>query len=179
MRHFSLKSRLSFPDGPGWICFCLLAALFGFALAGCAGWTAGSLVVGGMERIYVPFIQNETFYRGIEEGLTGEVLARINERSDLYLADRESAQLILEGRVTGYKERVLSEDRRNEVLESSALVTVKVRLIRVSDGAVLKEVTLVDRAEFFGGEAENLQTSQQESFRVLSHKIVSVVEKGF
>jgi len=132
-----------------------------------------------MERIYVPYFQNDTYYRGLEEKLTDAVIARINERSDLYLVDRDCAEMILEGRITDYKQRVLSQDRQNRVLESSALTTVSVKLVRARDGKVIGRATFSDRAEFFPGKGESLETSQQESFRVLAYRIVSIVEKGF
>lgn len=132
-----------------------------------------------MERIYVPFFQNDTYYRGLEEHLTQEVIDRINERTDLHLVDKNSAEMILEGRVTKYDQRVLSQDTGNRVLESSATVTVQVRLIRASDGSVIDEKTFKDRAEFFTGLQETLETSQQESFKIISHKILSIVEKRF
>jgi len=149
-----------------------LVALCAISLTGCTGWTTRSLVLEGMERIYVPFFQNDTYYRGLEEHLTQEVIARINERTDLHLVDRKSAEMILEGRVTRYDQRVLSQDTGNRVLESSATVTVEVRLIRASDGSVIDEQIFKDRAEFFTGLQETLETSQQESFKLISHKIV-------
>jgi len=132
-----------------------------------------------MERIYVPFFQNDTYYRGLEEHLTREVIARINERTDLHLVDRNAAEMILEGRVTKYDQRVLSQDTGNRVLESSATVTVLVRLIRASDGSVIDEQTFKDRAEVFTGLQETLETSQRESFKLISHKILSIVETRF
>lgn len=157
----------------------LLLAALAFLAAGCAGWSAGSLVRDGMERIYVPFFRNDTYYRGLEEHLTREVIARIDERTDLHLVDRQSAEMILEGRVTKYDKRVLSQDTQNRILESSATVTVQVRLIRAADGSVIDEKTYKDRAEFFTDLDETLETSQRESFKIISHKILSIVEKSF
>lgn len=132
-----------------------------------------------MEKIYVPFFQNDTYYRGLEEKLTRAVINRINERTDLFLVDKSSAEMILEGRIIKYEQRVLSEDQRNRILESSATTTVAVQLIRASDRKVIKESVLVDTAEFYEALGEDLETSQLESFRILSAKIVSLVEKSF
>jgi len=59
------------------------------------------------------------------------------------------------------------------------LTTVSVKLIRAKDGKVIDRATFSDRAEFFPGKGETLEHSQEESFRVLAYRIVSVVEKGF
>jgi hypothetical protein len=152
---------------------------FMFSLCSCSGWSTGSLVMEGMEKIYVPFFQNDTYYRGLEEQLTRAVINRINERTDLFLVDKNSAEMILEGRIIKYEQRVLSEDQRNRILESSATTTVAVQLIRASDRKVIKESVLADTAEFYEALGEDLETSQLESFRVLSAKIVSIVEKSF
>ncbi len=148
-------------------------------LAGCSGWTAGSLVVHEMERISVPYFQNDTFYRGLEEDLTNEVMARVLERPDLILVERDSAEMVLEGRIIGYEQSILAEDLNNDLVESSAMVTVLVRLTRASDGSLLKESILSDQAEFFLARGETIESAQRESFEMLSHKIVSVVVKGF
>jgi len=153
--------------------------IFACLLTQCSGWSVKPLVVDGMERIFVPYFQNDTFYRGLEERLTLEVLARVHERADLRLVDRGAADLILEGRVVDFEQRVLSENTDNRTLESSAIVTVQVKVVRVSDGQVMRQETLTDRAEFFRGLGETLETAEDESFKTLSHRIVSLVERGF
>jgi hypothetical protein len=139
----------------------------------------GSLVHEGMQKIYVPYFQNDTYYRGLEANLTRQVIDRIQERTDLHLVDRQSAEMILEGRIVGYEQNVLSEDVDNRILESSATMTVNVRLIRASDGTLIKEDVFRDTAEFYPDRNESIETAQRESFKLLSHRILNVVEKDF
>jgi hypothetical protein len=157
----------------------LLCTATCFLAPGCSGWTTGSLVRDGLQKIYVPYFQNDTYYRGIEVDLTGQVLARIQERTDLHLVDRQSAEMILDGRIVDYEQRIVSEDVDNRTQESSAIMTVNVKLIRASDGTLIDEAVLRDRAEFFPDFGESLESSQADSFKRLSYRILNVVEKGF
>jgi hypothetical protein len=145
----------------------------------CVGWRTGPLVLEGLERVYVPYFENDTYFRRLEHDLTHEVISRINERSDLFLTDEKSADLILKGRIIDYRLTVLSEDPQDRVLESAATVTVEVKVVRASDGSVLREAVLRDSAEFNREFNESLETARVESFSVLSRKIVSLMEEGF
>jgi len=149
------------------------------ALEACTGWSTESLILGGMEKVYVPYFQNDTFYRRLEHDLTRQVIARINERPDVYLADEESAELILEGRIRKYHKSVLGEGRHDEVLEGAATVTVEINIIRAADGVVLRTEILRDTAEYFEGLGETLEMTRGESFDVLAGRIVALLEKSF
>jgi len=149
------------------------------AAGGCAGWSTDSLVQDGMERIYVPYFQNDTFYRDLEVNLTHEVIARIRERNDLILADKDTAEMILEGRIVGFRKLVVSEDLNNNTTETATVMAVHVQLIRRSDGKTVNQALLTDEAEYFSPLGETQETAERDSFRRLSHRILSIVEKGF
>lgn len=150
-----------------------------FLAGGCAGWSTDSLVAEGMERIYVPYFQNDTFYRDLEQNLTHEVIARVRERNDLILADEASAEMVLKGRIVGFRKMIVSEDLNNNITETATVMAVKVELVRLSDGEIINQALLTDEAEFFSPLGETLETAERDSFRRLSHRILSVVEKGF
>jgi hypothetical protein len=157
-----------------------LAAWLLFAsLPGCTGWSTDPLILGGSEKVYVPYFKNDTFYRRLEHDLTQEVIHRIHERPDLFLTDEKSADLILKGTVTNFRSIVRSEDRQDRAVESSTVVTVQVQVVRASDGKVLREESLTDAAQYNVDSGETLDTARDEVFNTLSRKIVALLEKGF
>ena len=70
--------------------------------------------------------------------------------------DWEEADIVLVGRIVDFRQRVISEDDRDRVRESSATTTVR---IEIRDGRrpqrILKEYVVADRAEFFLARGEN------------------------
>lgn len=160
----------------GLIC-CMLGVLL--SCSACTGWSAKPLTLDGAEKVYIPFFKNDTFYRRLEQGLTREVIKRVQEKPGLYLTDEDSADVVLKGRIMDYSVFVLSEDRQDQVIEGAATIKVKIQVVRRTDNKVLREKELIDTAEYNQLFNETVDSTRDESFTTLSRRIVDLLEVGF
>lgn len=144
---------------------------------GCTGWSTKPFTVEGLSYVYVPYFTNETFYREVELDLTRQVISRIQQRPDLTLADENSAELIIKGRIISYQLHVLSEDQDDNVLSESAQIGVHIMLHRASDMAVLKDTVIYDSEVYNQLLNQTLETARSQSFVRLSQKIVALLEE--
>ncbi|MHC4941909.1 MAG: LPS assembly lipoprotein LptE [Planctomycetota bacterium] len=157
------------------VVLCLLLGALGWPA--CTGWSLEPYTIEGLNKVYVPYFKNDTFYRRIEHDLTRQVIARIQSRPDLFLTDENSAELVIKGRIIDYQQRVLSENRNDIVTSASATISVEIKVVRARDGKVLKSEVLRDTAQFDQVLNETLETAQREAFFVLSQRIVDLLEE--
>ncbi|MFH1998104.1 MAG: LPS assembly lipoprotein LptE [Planctomycetota bacterium] len=149
-----------------------------FSISGCSGWSMGPFTIEGLTRVYVPYFENETFYREVELDLTRQVISRIQQRADLDLADENSAELIIKGRIISYQLNVLSEDATDTVLSESAQIGVHIMVYRASDHKVLRDIILYDSEVYNQLLNQTLETARSQSFVRLSQKIVALLEEA-
>lgn len=158
---------------------CRLGAVLLLVLGtgGCLNWSLEPFTLDGLNKVYVPFFKNDTFYRRVEHDLTRRVIARIQQRPDLHFVGEKAAELILKGRIIEYRLREMAEDRQDRVTSASATITVEIEVIRTRDRKVLRKTRLHDTALYNKLENETLDTAKQESFTILSQRIVDLLEE--
>lgn len=152
-----------------------------FVSEGC-GYKAGWLmedVAPGARTIAVTIPGNQTFRRDLEIAFGRELALRIANATPWALDEPERADLLLEGEITRVQERVLSEDRVDDVFESSVTITVFFRFFDQRSGRKLREFTVNDRAEFVLSRGESLSSAQAEAFTDLTDKVVFSLEDSF
>jgi len=171
--------RRDAPGGERTGAFLIALAVLCLCLPACTGWSTRPLVMDGLNRIYVPYFKNNTYFRRLEQNLTRAVIHRINERPDLVLVDEKSADLIIKGSIIDYRLSVLSEDENDRVIEGRATTVVHVDIVRAADGKVLRSAELRDAAEYNEKLGQGPEESRSQSFDVLSRKIVALLEEGF
>ncbi len=125
----------------------------------------------------IPF-DNETFRRGLEVRLTRLVADEVRTRSPRAPQAKDSADWILEGTIRHAGERVLSEDRKDEIRESSFEVTVEVTLVERSTQKTLKTDSFTTRETYSAraGRIATLEQAQEEALRDLAENIVYWLE---
>lgn len=148
--------------------------------SGC-GYRFGVLRHEGVESIHVPIFKYHGLEqrRGIELELTQAVTDEFISRSGLVLTTLEKADAVLEGEIVQFREWVITEDRENNVLESSVAVTLNLRLRR-QDGEVLVERERMQETAFVsvvGGEDE-IQ-ARKDAFNDLAERVVFAMEGGW
>ena len=122
--------------------------------------------------------ENRTFYRDFEVELTRQVQKELSSRPGFFIVPREQADIVLQGTILDFRQRVLSEDNRDWVRESSATTTVRIEVRdRRHSERVLRSYEITDRAEFFLARGESLATATSESFLDLARRIVDGLEK--
>jgi len=153
----------------------ILCALL--AITSSCGYSAGSLTRPGFERVHLQMFGNETFYRDFERDLTRQVARELSSRPGIFITPLDSADIVLRGTVIDFRQRVLSEDDRDRIRESSALIRVRIEILDAHDPRrLLKKFEVADRAEFQLARGENLATATDESFFDLARRVVDGLE---
>jgi hypothetical protein len=153
------------------------------ALAGC-GYTASRdhglprRADGTLPRIAVVPFDNETFRRGFEIELSRRLTEELRSRSARAPAAPGAADWLLTGSVVRATEHVLSEDRDDEVRESSFVITVRVVLEERATGKVLDTAHFTEREPFSdrAGRIATVEEAGEQAVRDLAENIVYWLE---
>ena len=108
----------------------LLVVVLAALLSGCWGYTSQDLFREDMRTVYVEFMDNSTFRRGIEVHLTRAVVAEIALRTPLTFAPREEADSVLSGTILDATERTVLKNEDDATLIERLALKVKFRDIR-------------------------------------------------
>jgi outer membrane lipopolysaccharide assembly protein LptE/RlpB len=101
-----------------------LAAL-ALLLSGCF-YTVRNSVPGHIKSIAVPVFQNQSLQPAIEDELTKRVIDRFQSDNHLAIAEARDADALVEGRVTGYDNRVYRFNEQEQAQEYIVLLTMDV-----------------------------------------------------
>lgn len=120
----------------------ILLATLVLLLAGGCGYHApgkGDAWVGGTGRtLCVELFANRTIEPYLDSVMTDEVSSRLARSRLVELTEeRDTADLVLGGTVTGFESIAVAYDDDDDISEYSARMTVQARLARRSDGVVL------------------------------------------
>jgi len=160
----------------------ILAAVL--STVGC-GYAFGPSNLPGVRTIHVPVFQTDSFRRNLDYLLTEAVQAEIKTRSGYRLADANTADTILEGRIVDIRKNPLSETRFDDPRELQLMVGVQMSWIDRRNGRVLQQRTFPigeqlaqhsSQVSFAPEVGQSLATAQQESVQRLAAQIVDLTE---
>ncbi len=144
-------------------------------LAGC-GYSAKPMTPPNVRTVYVPIFDNRTFRRGLEFELTKAVKDQLLFRSDLRLARKEYADTELLGEIVDVDENVLTEDLRDDIVETGVTVTVHIIWKDLRTNRILLErKNLSETARFIVTRGENKGAATKEAFHDLAERIVELL----
>ncbi len=131
---------------------------------------------GGVERIHIVLIDNQTREPLLENRLTSEIIEIISGHSNVHLVAHETAEAILTGRILSYDHRALSYQQEDQIGRYRASMVVSVRLERSNTQALLWEGTVSWQTEYatavdkmLQGDAE--RRAQDELARRLAEEV--------
>ena len=153
------------------------------ALAGC-GYRADRDMsrerdaAGRLPTVAIDPFDNDTFRRGLETRLTRLLSDEVRARSPRAPSAASSADWILKGTIRRAEERVLSEDTKDRVRESSFVITVAVTLTERSTQKTLKTDSFTIRESFSAraGRIATLEQAQEEALRDIAENIIYWLE---
>lgn len=154
--------------------------LAGALLAGACGYSFGT----GLDRIGVrtvalAVVGNDTFRQRLEVELGAALARELPVSTDLTLADRRTADALLQVVLTDARERTLvTGGRADPVREGAFHAAVWVRLVG-RDGRVMLERRITDRTEFRSPIGEDLTSARAELVEDLARKIALGLEADF
>ena len=158
-------------------------ALLGILLLGLVpgtgcGYKLGVLRHEGVSSVAVPIFEYRALEhrRGIERELSRAVAEEFISRSGLELTTTDEADAVLHGRITDYRERVIVRDERNDVLESSVVVTMNLLYERKDGKTLYKREKMREQAVFSLVSGESEADARRRAFNDLAQRIVFAME---
>jgi hypothetical protein len=164
-----------------------LLALLAFAMVSCAGYRLGGTKppsLSGVKTISVPMFANGTLEPRAEALATSAVAGAFVQDGTYRLADRDSADAVLEGKLKSIKYSTLRSSRLDSLLAEE--LTNEVRIEWVLRDArdptkILASGSSVGRSSFFVD--SNLQTARRnalpDAFGRASQNLVSRLSSGY
>lgn len=155
-------------------------------LAGGCAYTTKNALPAHIHTIAVPMFKNKTYVsdysRKVEVDVTQAVRNAFIQNGELALAERETADLILEGEVTHVERETLRSDRYGEAAEVKLKVKARISVYDVKEAKYLLKDQLVSNSEkkqesgvynIRRGEYENLGKANaiDDLGRVIAHTI--------
>ncbi|MBI85746.1 MAG: hypothetical protein CMJ81_21330 [Planctomycetaceae bacterium] len=148
-------------------------------LPAACGYTSGfDLASGGTRKIAVQIAGNQTFRQRLEIPLTHELVRQLPIRTGLIITSHSNADAILEVSINDVLDRTLVIGS-TPVLEGGLIFAVKMRLVDQKTGSVLRERTIMDRAEFRVPIGENAVSATSEAAHDLARKVLLALESDF
>ena len=155
----------------------LICVAFVFVLASGCGYSQKSLISRKINSIYIPIVDNNTFRRGLEFDLTKAVKDEIMSRTSLRIVQKDSADTIFSGTIRDVKETVLSQNSRDNIVESRVRIYADITLWDRRTERVLISGSLNGAAEFIVKRGETVKSGIEEGIVNLAKIIVNNLEE--
>ncbi len=120
----------------------MLAALTGAALAGC-GYTTESTLPAKYQTVFVSSFKDMSPQYDLQAPLTNAIVRKFVTDGRLDVANRENADLLLEGTILDYRMKGLTFDQADNVTQFLVVVAAAARLTDKETGEVLWEEPLL------------------------------------
>lgn len=147
--------------------------------SGC-GYSTRSLMRQDLESIYVPIFDNDTFRRGLEFGLTKSVKDEILFRTRLKIVNKEDADAVLYGKIADVKERVISENIADDIVEGSVTLFLDIKLVDVRTGrSIVEKKGIQWQTEYIGRRGEGVSAAEKEAFVDIAERIVNLMDEDW
>ena len=138
----------------------------------------------GGQTLYVKLFVNQTLEPYADSAVSDEISAQLSRSRLFELSENSAADLMLDGAVVAFSSQALAYDTADRISEYSASMTVRARLVRRSDGAVLWQDEFA-RSETYASAADKSLRQDAESLaaRVVARRIaedlVARLQTGF
>jgi len=135
---------------------------------------------GSLPRVAVIPFDNVTFRRGLEIELTRLLADEVRARSPKAPASPRDADWLIRGSIVRADERIYSEDRDDEVRESSIVLEVEVTIEDRTAEKVIGPYTFRERVPYSAraGRVSTLEQAETEGLRDIAERIVYWLEAG-
>jgi hypothetical protein len=146
-------------------------------VTGC-GYSSRSMIRQDVKTVYVPVFENRTFRHGLEFDLTRSLTDKIQQKSNLKIADKDVADTILRGEIVEVSQRDII--RRDRVTPIEARVVVYANVVwtdRRTNRVLMQKKNVQSPAEFIVSRQEDFTSAAKEAMADLAEKIVNLMEE--
>lgn len=145
-------------------CYVLIVVVMSCSLIiACCGYSTRSLLPSHMQRIHIALFENRTLKAGLDELATNTVIEAFRSGSNLRIVDEGSADLLLEGSVSGYSKDPHTYTSNQTVLEYKITVRYSVRCVDKVRNEVFWEGDVSDWALYDIDEDEGIRKAAQKA----------------
>ena len=93
------------------------------------------------------------------------------------IKEKNVAQSIIKGEIVAFEEKVLSEDRDDNIVEKQVRLKVSFIWEEVHSKKILKEVkNLIETRQYKIVKGENLESARDKAFKRVAERIVELIE---
>jgi len=139
----------------------------------CCGYSTRSLMPNYLQRIHVDLFANRTLKAGLDELATNSVIEAFRSRSNLRIVDESSADLVLEGSVSGYSKSPHTYTSDQTILEYKITVRYSVRCVDKARNEVFWEGDVSDWALYDTDEDQAIAEAAQKAAEKLVTNILT------
>jgi hypothetical protein len=132
-------------------------------LLSCCGYSTRSLLPAYMQKIHISLFENRTLKPGLDELATNNVIEAFRSGSNLRIVDAGSADLVLEGSVTGYSKNPYTYTSDQTILEYKITITYSVRCVDKAKNEVFWEGNVSDWALFATDEEQGVRDAAKKT----------------
>ena len=100
-----------------------------FLVVSCCGYSTRSLLPDYLQKIHIGIFQNRTLKTGLDELATNSVIEAFRSGSNLRIVDEASADIVLEGTVSGYTKEPHTYTADQTILEYRITVRYSARCV--------------------------------------------------
>lgn len=145
-------------------CYVLIVAVVSVLLIiTCCGYSTRSLLPSHMQRIHVAHFENRTLKAGLDELATNTVIEAFRSGSNLRIVDESSADLLLEGSVSGYSKDPHTYTSDQTILEYKVTVRYSVRCVDKARNEVFWEGDVSDWALYDIDEDQGIREAARKA----------------
>jgi hypothetical protein len=145
--------------------------------AGC-GYSGRPMLRSGVKTVYVTVFENRSFRRGLEFDLTRELVDKIQQKTQLKIADKDVADTILSGEIMEVRQSDISRRDRLTPTEVRVVVFVNVTWMdRRTKQVLMQKVNVQSPAEYRVTRREDFTSAAKEAMSDLAEKIVNLMEE--
>ncbi|MDH4211195.1 MAG: LPS assembly lipoprotein LptE [candidate division WOR-3 bacterium] len=149
---------------------CLVSAIL---MLSCCGYSTRSLMPGYMQKIYIGILENRTLKPGLDELATNTVIEAFRSGSSLRIVDEGSADLVLEGSVSGFSKDPYTYTSDQTILQYKITVRYSMRCVDKVRNEVFWEGDVSDWALYDTDEEQGIREAAKKAAERLVTNILT------
>jgi hypothetical protein len=131
-------------------------------LISCCGYSTRSLMPEYMQKIYIAILENRTLKPGLDELATNAIVEAFRSGSNLRIVDESSADLVLEGSVSGFSKNPHTYTSDQTILQYKITIKYSMRCIDKVRNEVFWEGDVSDWALYDTDEDQGIREAAKK-----------------
>lgn len=144
---------------------------FYLLFASCCGYSTRSLLPDYMQKVHIKLFENQTFKARLDEMATNTVVEAFRSGSNLRIVDENSADIVVEGKVSGFSKIPHTYTSDQTIIEYKITVKFSVRCVDRIRNEVFWEGTVSDWVAYATDEEEAIN----EAIKKTADRLVNAI----